>query len=280
VLTQQVALSSSAPAPPLKSILKEHKRHNGLRDPPTSNQWQTHVLVVLLTSLSILLLYMVVPHALALLTAPHRTAVATTPPVLYPMAQVVPIEECIVLAAAEVRKRVFKLGETTTINLNDLRASMLFHMQQQNMSGMCAQFLMTQRVCYCIVNMARSDLAPPELVDMYNMAPLGYSVNKRMINTEKLPFCEKPYDAHRFNALFFEYLDSDGVVHERYASGTPAHVLQILDDVQRGWGYCIDTNLDALLVRAMRGITLMESAMHGANADKASDRRPLQLPRS
>lgn len=249
---------------------------------PSSSAWKTHVILVLCTVLLTLLVYVVAPHAIAVLLPGARNNKLLSPQVLYPLAKVVPIEPCTPLTSDEVRQRVFKLGDTT-INLNDLRASMLYHMQHENMSGMCAQFLMTHRVCYCVVNMAKAAKAPAELTDMYNLTPLGYTTNERFRDTEKLPFCDAPYVAHRFDGMFVQYLDGDGVVCERYVSGIRAHILQILDDVQRGEGYCIDTNLEALLVRVMRGVTLTESAMQriaASAAQRDDNRRPLQLPRT
>ncbi len=197
----------------------------------------------------------------------------TTPPV--PLAEVIPSQACIPLSPEEIRNGTFNAG-TSRVPLRFLRGTMVYHMQQNNMSAICAQFLLYHRVCYCLLNTAPDTDDTPRIKDMYNMGALGWSPLRFKRTMERMPFCKTPHVAYRSHTFTVHYLDGDGILQEYEGRDINSILLQQMDQVQRGEGICEDTNIEVMTARADRVLRALGRQLEGGEMGGGGGR--LQLP--
>lgn len=249
------AVRSAQPVLPLPPVVLPPPPvplQNAYQQRPSSSNRGQCLTICLIVLVSVVLAIQIGPFIL------HRLGraagmIPVRPPMMHALAEIVPVAPCIPLTGDQIRQGVFVLGSSQIV-LRDIRESLLFHMQDRNLSAVCAQFMQSQRICYCIVNMIRSPESSQNLVHMFNMKPIGYSRNSYTRNEEQLPFCKASYVVRRFAGVTVEYLDEEGVLQERIASGWGAQFIQQMDDVQRGEGYCVDSNLEALVYAVRKRI--------------------------
>jgi len=207
--------------------------------------------------------------AYSLRRQPASAGLGTSPPV--PLGEVIPSQVCIPLSPEEIRNGTFNAG-TTLVQLKFLRATMVYHMQQNNMSAICAQFLLYHRVCYCLLNTGPDVEDTSHIKEMYNMAPLGRSPLRFKRTTERMPFCKNPHVAYRYDRFTVHYLDDEGELQEYEGRGIISILLQQMDQVQRGEGVCEDTNAEVMMARADRTVRALGRRFDG------EDSGLLQLP--
>ena len=172
--------------------------------------------------------------------------------VLHAMVSVMPTQMCIPLTPEQIVARRFNMG-TTRIDLNEVRDSLLYHMEDRNMSVVCGQYLQFNKVCYCIMDVAPPGARRRDLMHMFNLDVLGGS-SELVRNVEEVPFCAEPHSRTRFRSVVYAYDDEAGVRFHARADDTVAQLVQMANDVQLGQAICVDTNLEAMLQHIRRDI--------------------------
>jgi len=172
--------------------------------------------------------------------------------VLHAMVNVMPTQMCIPLTPEQIVARRFNMG-TTRIDLDEVDDSLLYHMEDRNMSVACGQYLQFNKVCYCIIDVAPQGARKRELVRMYNLDVLGGS-SELVRNVEEVPFCAEPHSRTRLRSVVYAYHDKAGVRFHARADDDVAQLVQMANDVQLGQAICVDTNLEAMLQHIRRDI--------------------------
>lgn len=209
--------------------------------------------IVVLVTVIVLLLALLVGRSLVGLGS--KNAWDDEPPIRYPLAGVIPIYECIKLTPEQIKSGVAQFGDTI-IRISDVRASLRYYMQKNNMSAVCAQMLDHHKICYAILNIAENrDAGEKVLVDMYNMYVSAESEGDRYRTTEKIiPFCEKELTKMRYFSVSVRYLNEKGVRMVRDLEGDASILAQQIDEIQSGEAYCMDTNAEARRERLERRV--------------------------
>jgi peptide deformylase len=200
-------------------------------------------------AIAVVVLALVLPRAGGYL-ADWWVAGRGVPPVVYALAHVVPTEECLRVTPDEIRNGTTAAGGV--VSLRNVRASLYHHLRYGTgdtgpLQGISAQYLERHRICLALVNMVFSPTDKENLVEMYNLRVTGGSTSRVVQNTERSVLCKEPYTVKRFQVIIVEYYTAEGVRMEREVKGVAAQIIQQLDDVQSGRGYCKDTNVEALV---------------------------------
>jgi peptide deformylase len=190
------------------------------------------------------------------LTADSTKAEKERALVVFPMVDTLSAEECILVRPEDLKSGNGRLMGNT-VGHQELRTSMIYHMSNRRLSGMCAQHVGLP-ACYCILDMKHkyrnSTLvtSPEDYIELFNPRIIGISRNKIVQVQERNIFCAKQYFAKRFEAITVEYLDGNGNLWERDFNGTHSFNLQHAAEIHRGIRTCMDDAADLLLL-LMRG---------------------------
>jgi hypothetical protein len=198
----------------------------------------------------------------------YRTGGAR-PPVVYALNSVVPSTRCDRLTPEEIVNGTAHNGQ---INLRNIKASLLHWMQfaspdNEPLQGICARYLERYGVCYCIVNMVRTQQEPPNWMDMYNMEIIGTSPYMFRRNTERSVLCKNTIETVRFEEITVRWTNEEGFIREREVKGLAAQTIQQIDAVQRGEGSCQDSNTDAAIAMLTKKINDLRQDMMFGNPD-------------
>lgn len=200
-------------------------------------------------------------------------------PVVFALRTMQPQHMCLEVSVDEIRAGTAQDG---LADLADLRATLLYHIGDTTRSrarpahsgnvlsvadlplqGICAVFLERHPLCYCIVNMVRNATDPQNLVEMFNMRIIGISPGDTVLSTESSVLCQHTREQRRYSRVTLEWLDAEGVPRERDAVGQQAQTVQQLDDVQRGQGSCIDSNVEARLDQLIGRLDRNQAMLRG-----------------